>query len=263
MILLEGEDDEEDGSVRNTRADELFKDRFKDSGVKRLFIAAVVPKTPENNHNQRQLLQALGMEGLEWGCTTDLKMALVLVGKSSGQLTYGCPFCDMSKPYHDESYKLTTLGDLQQNHQKYVDAGSNRKTQARFENCVNPNLLAGDSDTVVMDCLNMPELHLLIGVVDKHLTGLEKVFSEEWLDDYLKRVNIARKSYQGGHALEGNQSSMFLKKLPTLAVQIMSEPDDLKIEGLALLESLRCFRKVQEACFGLELNKVGSKYNIG
>ena len=88
--------------------------------------------------------------------------------------------------------------------------------------------------------MNIPELHLLIGVVDKHLEGLEKVFSVKWVDEYLKKLNIVRKKYQGGHSLEGNQSSMFMKKHPDLANEIMAAPDDLKIEGLALLESLRC-----------------------
>ena len=94
---------------------------------------------------------------------------------------------------------------------------------------------------------------MLLGVVDKHLTGLEKVFGVEWVDAYLKKVNILRKSYQGQHALEGNQTSMFLKKLPFLAEQNMSEPDELKIEGLA--ESLRCFKKVQASCFGRTLTR--------
>ena len=247
----------EEGSSRATRKDELFKDKFKDTGVKRLFIAAMVPKTPENNHNQRQLIQSLGMEGLEWGCTTDLKMASTLVGKSLGQPTYGCPFCNMPKPYLDNTYKLYTLEDLVQFHQSYVEAGSPKSNQARYQNCVHMNLLAWEPETLVLDCINIPELHLLIGVVDKHLTGLEKVFGVEWVDEYLKRVNIVRKSYQGGHALEGNQSSMFLKKLPVLAELIMNEPDHLKIEGLALLESLRCFQKVQDSCFGMELKQVG------
>ena len=35
----------------------------------------------------------------------------------------------------------------------------------------------------------------------------------------------------------------------------MSEPDDLKIGGLALVESLRCFQKVQETCFSQVLVK--------
>ena len=85
------------------------------------------------------------------------------------------------------------------------------------------------------------------------MTGLENVFGKAWVDGYLKDVNIVRKSYQGGHALEGNQSSDFLQKLPNLERAILTEPDHLKLEGLELLESLRCFRKVQEDCFGQEL----------
>ena len=41
---------------------------------------------------------------------------------------------------------------------------------------MNANLLAGDPDTKVLSILFPTELHLLIGVVDKHLQGLESVF---------------------------------------------------------------------------------------
>ena len=67
------------------RSDGLFPKIFKSSGVKKLFLAAVVPGVPENHFNQRALLEALGMEGVEWSMTVDLKMALCLVGKSGGQ----------------------------------------------------------------------------------------------------------------------------------------------------------------------------------
>ena len=201
------------------------------------------------------MLEALGMEGLEWGTTVDLKMALCLTGKSSGQLTFGCPYCDMSKPYQESEYTLLSLGRLVELHEAYIQAGGNRKDQAKFQNCVNPNLLAGDPGTKVLCILFPPELHLLIGIVDKHLQGLEKVFGLCWVDNFLKNMNIVRKSYQGSHALEGNQSSMFLKKLPQLEQAIMEESDQLKVEGLPLLQSLRAFRKVQEACFGQYLQE--------
>ena len=81
------------------------------------------------------------------------------------------------------------------------------------------------------------------------------MFGVAWVDKFLKDVSIVRKSYQGGHALEGNQSSEFLRKLPMLEKSIMSEPDNLKLEGLELLSSLRCFKKVQEDCFGQELRE--------
>ena len=255
VFIVKQKDKEGEEAGRTRRSQELFKNTFKDSGVKMLLLAAVVPSCPENYHNQKTMLNALGMEGLEWGTTVDLKMAMCLVGKAGGQPSYGCPFCDMAKPYQDTEFNLLTLGKLTELHEYFVAAGSKRKDQARFQNCVNQNLLAGSPDTCVLTILFPPELHLIIGVVDKHLGGLEKVFGLCWVDKYLKQVNIVRKSYQGAHALEGNQSSMFLKKLPVLEKVIMQESDELKIEGLSLLESLRCFSKVQDACFGQELKE--------
>ena len=48
---------------------------------------------------------------------------------------------------------------------------------------------------------------------------------------------------------------MFLEKLPHLELAIMNEKDDLKIAGLAILESLRCFKQVKTDCFGQILRK--------
>ena len=76
--------------------------------------------------------------------------------------------------------------------------------------------------------MNIPELHLLIGIVDKLISGFEnKVFEtpekgREWMDRYLKEVAIVRKSYQGCHSLEGNQSSSFLKKIDVLERNLFS-----------------------------------------
>ena len=260
-FIVKNSDSSDEKFGRKHRGDELFNNIFKDSGVKKLQLAAVIPACPENYHNQKVMLESLGMEGLEWGTTVDLKMSLCLLGKSMGQLTYGCPYCDMAKPYQESEYNLLTLGRLVELHEEFVQAGGNKKNQAKFQKCVHPNLLAGDPATKVLSILFPPELHLLIGVVDKHLQGLEKVFGLCWVDTFLKNVHIVRKSYQGSHALEGNQSSAFLKKLPQLEQAIMKESDQLKVEGLPLLQSLREFRKVQESCFGQHLQE-GYEHHI-
>ena len=51
------------------------------------------------------------------------------------------------------------------------------------------------------------------------------MFGASWVNKYLKKVITVRKSYQEVHALEGNQSSMFLKKFPYLEEIIMQESD--------------------------------------
>ena len=63
FTLIEKEKDEKDG--RSRRSEGLFPRSFKSSGVKKLFLAAVVPGVPENHHNQKVLLKALGIERLE------------------------------------------------------------------------------------------------------------------------------------------------------------------------------------------------------
>ena len=171
------------------------KNSFKHSGVKKLLLAAVVTCCPENHHNQKTMIQSLGMEGLEWGTTVDLKMAMCLIGKAGGQPTYGCPYCDMAKPYVASEFNLLKLKHLVELHESFVAAGSKNKDQAKFQNCVNPNLLSGDPESLILEIIFPPELHLIIGVVDKHSQGSEKVFGWDWVDKYMKKVNIVRKSY--------------------------------------------------------------------
>ena len=254
-FLVKRKEENEMESGKSKRSEELFKAKFKDSGVKKLLLAAIVPACPENHSNQRAMLDALGMDGLEWSSTVDLKMALCLIGKSGGGLTYGCPYCTMAKPYEESEYDLLTLGDLVRLHEGYVAVGRNKKKQIDYQNCVNPNLLAGDPNTTVIKMIFPPELHLMIGVVDKHLQGLEAVLGKCWVDRFLKDENIVRKSYQGQHSLEGNQSSKFLKKLPHLEQAILKESNELVLEATPLLESLKAFSKVKDACFGQELHE--------
>ena len=110
-------------------------------------------------------------------------------------------FCDLGQPYNcEEHYSLYTIQDLFDGYQKFVDDGANGKKQKLFQNFINEPLLAGDPETLVLLLLMIPELHLLIGVVDKLLLELEKAISREWVDTYLKKVSIVRKSYQGQHS---------------------------------------------------------------
>ena len=118
---------------------------------------------------------------------------------------------------------------------------------------MNPPILSMDPDKRVIEVLHIPSLHLLLGVVDKLLQELEKKVSKNWVDKYLKKVNIVRKSYQGQHSLEGNQCSEFLKKLDILERELMKESTGLIVATLPILQLFRAFRKVQESCFGVEV----------
>ena len=100
---------------------------------------------------------------------------------------------------------------------------------------MNPPILSMDPDKRVIEVLHIPSLHLLLGVVDKLLQELEKKVSKNWVDKYLKKVNIVRKSYQGQQSLEGNQCSEFLKKLDILERELMKESTGLIVATLPIL----------------------------
>ena len=82
-----------------------------------------------------------------------------MVSKSGGQPIYGCPYCDMLKPcLEDSEFNLLCLANLGESHEAFVAAGSNRKDQAYFQNCMNPNILSGNPDTLVLEILFPPEV---------------------------------------------------------------------------------------------------------
>ena len=47
--------------------------------------------------------------------------------------------------------------------QDFVQAGSKKAQAMKFSNIINEPLLTGDPDTLVLQLINIPELHLLIG----------------------------------------------------------------------------------------------------
>ena len=93
----------------------------------------------------------------------------------------------------------------------------------------------------------VPELHLLLGVVEKLLREFEnRVFlnkntGKKFMDNYLKSVSIVRKSYQGATSLEGNQSRKFLKLIDKLELELMKESEEVIVNGLPYIYTFRAF----------------------
>ena len=91
----------------------------------------MLPECPENYQNIKFMLDKLNTEAFESVTSADLKMCKltqyiywilalffvivnILVGKSVGNPSYGCPFCDSCKPYNDPGclYKVQDLVSL-------------------------------------------------------------------------------------------------------------------------------------------------------
>ena len=81
-------------------------------------------------------------------------------------------------------------------HEVFCKSDADPKQQKYFDNVVNHPLLIGSPGDIVLSLLALPELHLLIGSVDKLLSSIEKnVFPSKeeglaFMDGYLKQVFI-------------------------------------------------------------------------
>ena len=228
----------------------------KMSSVNRLLVLACLPDAQENHETIQMMLDHLNMSGLSFTISSDLKMLGILTGKSGGNLTYGCIFCDAKKPLTSPG-NLYTLNNLHQLYDAYMTAGSKKKNQADFQNIVNPPLLEGPGEAQILGLLAPPELHLMLGATDKLRSALEKNVFEtkqeglDFMDRFLERHNIARKSYQGQQSLEGNQTKMFLDSQEKLRAAYM-EVGRLQ-EALPYIETLEALQDVVKQCFGNKL----------
>ena len=73
--------------------------KFKDSGVKKVFLLAIVPNIPENYWNVKKLWIETGLHTLQRDYTiaTDLKLCNILLGLMSHSSLHPCCWCDIDK----------------------------------------------------------------------------------------------------------------------------------------------------------------------
>ena len=110
------------------------------SSVNRLILLGLIPDCPENHHNIAVIMKELGMSGLEFLKSVDIKLVMILIGKSGGRPKFGCPFCDASYPF-DKDGILYTLARLVELHEEYLAAGKPHKDQMKYENMTNPPIV--------------------------------------------------------------------------------------------------------------------------
>lgn len=93
-------------SSRQKYSDGVASKRFRDSGVKKLFILAITESTQENYHNVKLLWSSLNIDLLGGTVAVDLKLANILCGIMTHSSTYPCTWC------YSKCDQLHTIGEL-------------------------------------------------------------------------------------------------------------------------------------------------------
>ena len=125
-----------------------------------------------NYNNVRIVVEKLKLHELYCCFASDMKLINVLIGLSSHSAWHACPYCEGEMTL--EVGTLRTFGRLADWHNKLQqDAANSRnpatfiqRNQKNYTNVIHPSLLKGDPEQTILSTIPLPELHLLMGVVN-------------------------------------------------------------------------------------------------
>ena len=199
------EEDESQTPKKKKRLDEFFKD----SGVKKTMIIALVPEVQENYCNIKRLWLEAGLEKFSrrFVIATDLKLINIPLGLMSHSSVQPCSWCHVTKNnLADQRGESRTVGNMMDLFWGYFEARASKKDASTYGNVIHRNMFSDcqiDDSTPIILLVPPPELHLLLGPVNKMNDEMLKVWpqGEEWSD----RLYIKREEYHGGQ-FNGNES---------------------------------------------------------
>ena len=108
-----------------------------------------------------------------------------------------CGYCEAKKPWFQRG-ELRTLGRLRELSSNFLQSGAPISAAKNFCNAIHPPLFKGDDALLILDLLPIPELHIMLGIVNRIFDDLNKKWGDDQGYDWASKNNIPRVSQQGG-----------------------------------------------------------------
>jgi hypothetical protein len=219
------------------------------TGANRLLVMAIAEDIQELYNNLRLVVEKLQLDKIDFCMAADLKLINAYSGISSHSGKFACPYCEGEMTL--QLARLRTFGNLAERFAEYEAAGSKKKDMMKFKNVIHKCLMKGDPDTTILSAIPLPELHLLMGLVNWGLEVLYKVVPKDELLAKMRHKGISIHGYHGGGLDEGN-FNLFLKHLDYLA-------EGTPVKASPVFEMLQKFQVVKKSCFSKDLATSYSK----
>ena len=233
------------GSFSNTKT---LSKKFKDSGVKKVFLIGITPNVPENYINMKKLWMEIGLHRLNRNFTiaTDLKLCNILLGLMSHSSMHPCCWCDVDKYNLDKKGQQRTFDSLSKKNWNYRLANTTKAKAKNFGNAIHPSIIDCDDYNVpVIQFVPPPELHLLLGPTNHMYDELSKLWPESSV--WSNSCYVHKTEYHGG-CFEGNDCRKLLKNVNLLQERC---PDEFRM----FANTFSLFNEVVVACFGDKLEE--------
>ena len=221
------------------------------SGVKKCFILGALPYSQENYDNVRLVLSQLHLEDVKPTYSADLKMDLYLIGRNAGACRHNCVLGDGNTPWI-KPCELLSVGDAKMWHQRFLEEAGGKGTGINHQNMVHEILLQYPDETLLIDILNIPELHVMLGVTAKLYEYIKLASSTEWAMSVLTALNITQTNHNQVKGLNGNSCKKLLENATLFIVKSKSLPDSCdKVRIVAAAKTMSLFNAVVDSCFGV------------
>lgn len=192
-------------------------DRFKNSGVKKLIVLSVCTSTKEDYASAKKMWTMSNLDALlnNFQCTVhaDLKLIMIITGLMSCSSKCPCPYCDTSDINEKDTSR--TVENITQNNAAWLKSGASKKTQStsKYKCCTNtPVFDISDKKTEIINICPPPELHLLLGAVNRIYNDLKKNHPTT-AKEFVARLGFSKCSQFG---FNGKQSRKMCKKYSIL-----------------------------------------------
>lgn len=220
------------------------------SGVNRCFILGALPFTQENYANVKLLLSQMDMSDLKPTYSADLKMDIYLIGRVYSTCKHNCVMGNGTTPWN-KTCELITVGEARMWHAKYLEAGGTG-TGIQFQNFVYEILFQYPDETYIIDILNFPELHVMLGITTKLYDYIMLFSSTAWCESVLSALNITQTHHRGKKGLNGNACKKLIEHASLFIVKSKGLPDSCdKDKIVAAAKTMSLFNAVVDSSFGV------------
>lgn len=249
---FEHELDSAQRNIKRQRYQEgLSAKKFKDSGVKKILLIGLVPQMQENYDNIVKLWSLLKINDLKGTIATDLKLANILTGIMSHASSFPCTWCIAPKNQLDSSGIYRTIGSCLKNNAAWEKIGGSKCNAKMYKSTVHPPIFTGQDETLILDIIPPPELHLLLGAVN---TIYKSMLTECETDSlaWAKKCNVNREFVHGSPAFVGNACKKLLEKVDVLR----------SLSCINCVKYVQCFKDLQivvDSFFSINLKSNNTK----
>ena len=146
------------------------------NGVNRVLILALSTDSDENHYKLQNIMSHLALEPGKFSFCGDLKVLNIALNLMTHSARHPCPWCHWIKGYAATDFQLRTFEEIRYWYLKWSEeTGSDESKLKSYYNCKGVPLSIFPDFGCVLDFIPLPELHLMLGLVNKLVDELIKV----------------------------------------------------------------------------------------